>query len=338
MFVRISLIIIMLVSTTQWVVGQNDTIRVKNGLSIVGEVKNFRRNMFTVDVDFSDNNIRIEWDDIESIDTQGSLLITDGDGNRHYGKIESIGSDTIKIITDQYELILEKRSELIFAERIEEGFKHRFFFSIDIGFSMTQANNLRQWTSNSRLGYKANKWILEGRFSGLTSAQDETETIYRWDRNLSFSYIFPGNWLINPEVNFFSSTEQKIDLRIVPRLGIGKILERTNHVVWSCTGGINLNFEDYAGEAEDRNSVEAFLGTELNLYDIEDFDFFGEFVTYPSLTESGRWRYDLSLDLKYDLPLGFFLTTGFTYNFDNMPTEEASGRDYLLNAGVGWKW
>jgi len=242
------------------------------------------------------------------------------------------------IITEQYEVILNKRSNLVHAERIEEGFKHRFFFSIDLGFSMTQANNLQQWTSNSRIGYKANKWIAEGRFSGLASSQDETESIYRWDRNLAFSYIFPGNWLINPEVNFFSSTEQKIDLRIVPRLGIGKILVRNSQVLWNCTGGLNLNFEDYSGTAEDRNSVEAFLGTELNLYDIENLDFFGEFTAYPSLTENGRWRYDLLLDLKYNLPLGFFLTSGFTYNFDNMPTEGANGRDYLLNAGVGWRW
>jgi len=72
MFILISFIVVIVLSSAQLVVGQNDTIKVINGLSIVGDVKNFRRNTFKVEVDFSTSDIRIDWDDIESIWIQNS--------------------------------------------------------------------------------------------------------------------------------------------------------------------------------------------------------------------------------------------------------------------------
>lgn len=335
---RLSIILGLCLASILPAAGQNDTITVKSGLSLAGSLKSFSRDEFTIETDFSENNIRVHWDEIKYVHVESNLLISDADGNRYYGTMETVGSDSLRILTEDNEIVYLSLNDLVFVEQIDDGFKHRFFFSIDVGFSMTQANNLRQWTSNSRFGYKSIRWMLEGRFNGLTSAQDETETIYRWDRNIAFQYILPGNWLINPEVNFFSSTEQKIDLRIVPRLGIGKILVRSSKVTWNCKGGLNMNFEDYSGDAEDRNSIEGYIGTDIELINIGDLDFFGDFTAYPSLTENGRWRYDLSLDLRYNLPLDFYLTTGYTYNFDNRPTEGAPGNDYLFNVGVGWQW
>jgi hypothetical protein len=338
MFLRFLWVLIIILFSASRVDAQNDTIVVKNDMVLVGTVKKMTSEVFTIETDFSSNDIRIEWENIKYVKIQSNLLISDRDGNRYYGSLKTAGTDSIMLMTDENEQMLFELSEIIYLEQIDEGFKHRFFFSIDLGFSMTQANNLQQWTSNSKFGYKSIRWMLEGRFNGLMSSQDETETISRWDRNIAFSYLIPRNWMINVELNFFSSTEQKIDLRIVPRLGIGKILVRESKVTWNCTGGLNMNFEDYSGEAIDRKSIEGFLGTDIDLVDVGDLDFFGDFHTYPSLTENGRWRFDLSLDLRYNLPLDFYLTTGYTYNFDNKPTEGATGNDYLFNVGVGWQW
>lgn len=38
------------------------------------------------------------------------------------------------------------------------------------------------------------------------------------------------------------------------------------------------------------------------------------------------------------LPLDFYVKLGFQFNYDNQPPEIASGFDYLLNTGVGWKF
>ena len=59
---------------------------------------------------------------------------------------------------------------------------------------------------------------------------------------------------------------------------------------------------------------------------------------FPSLSVADRIRVDYILDIKYDLPLDFYVKLGFQFNYDNQPPELASGFDYLLNTGVGWKF
>jgi hypothetical protein len=101
-----------------------------------------------------------------------------------------------------------------------------------------------------------------------------------------------------------------------------------------------LNKESFSGDAADKNSIEGFLGSELNLFDIGDVDLFTTLLVYPSLTETNRWRTDFNIDTKYDLPLidDFYIKIGFTLNYDNQPVEGAADTDYIFHTGFGWEW
>ena len=96
--------------------------------------------------------------------------------------------------------------------------------------------------------------------------------------------------------------------------------------------------ETFSNESPDKKSLEGFLGTELNLFDIGDLNILTNAVVYPGITESGRWRFDFKFDLKYDLPLDFYIKFGFSSNYDNQPTEGASDMDYVLQTSFGWEW
>lgn len=141
-------------------------------------------------------------------------------------------------------------------------------------------------------------------------------------------------------VNFLSSTEQKLDLRSTLKAGIGKFVIHTNRTYWGFALGANYNNENFFDATPDRKSWEGFLGTELNMFDIGDFNLFANLITYPSITESGRWRVDLNLDAKYEMPFDddFYIKVGLTYNYDNRPVEGASKYDYVFHTGFGWEW
>ena len=102
--------------------------------------------------------------------------------------------------------------------------------------------------------------------------------------------------------------------------------------------GANRNIERYSADTPNRNSWEGYLGSELNLYDIGDLDLLTSIMVYPGITEKGRWRSDLNCDLKYDLPIDFYIKIGFTINYDNRPAEGASETDYVIQTGFGWEW
>ena len=316
---------------------QNDSIIVSDHTIIVGKIKKIDRDIITIDTDFSKNNIRIEREKIHSIIGYRELMLTDREGLRIHGTLRSVGKDSIYLSTEEHGTLKYHWDDLYNLEEYRKSFKQRFSFSIDIGFSMAKANDLIQWSSSGNIGYKADNWIIESNFNGIISSQEDTETIYRWDQQIEFDSFLPKNWFIHSELGFLTSSEQKIDVRFVPRVGVGKILIRFNEINWNITGGGNMNFERYLGNAEDRRTVELFFGTDLNIIDLDDFNLTNRNSVFKSMTENDRWRVDSTTELRYKLPLKLYVSAGFTYNYDCSPTEGAEGTDYVLRTGVGWE-
>lgn len=113
----------------------------------------------------------------------------------------------------------------------------------------------------------------------------------------------------------------------------------TNSTYFGFYGGAAANVESFIeSSSPDRKSGEAFFGLELNLFDIGDLSLLTNATGYPSLTESGRFRLDIKFDLKYDLPLDFYIKTGTTVNYDNKPIAGAGKLDYVIQTGIGWEW
>ena len=135
-----------------------------------------------------------------------------------------------------------------------------------------------------------------------------------------------------------ASSEQQLNYRINTQAGIGNYIIRSNYAFWGLKAGINRNREDYQDDTEDSNSWEGYFGTEADLFDIGDLNFYTSILAYLGITEKGRWRLDGSLKIKYDLPLDFYIKLEFSTNYDNMQKNEGSNFDYVSLLGFGWEW
>ena len=146
------------------------------------------------------------------------------------------------------------------------------------------------------------------------------------------------SWFATFSVDFLQDDEQKIKLRTTPKLGIGNYFIQSNSIYFSFSAGIALNREQYTDPAqEDRQSGEGFVGLEYNMFDIGDLNLLTNITTYPSFTEEDRIRVDFNIDLKYDLPLDFYIKFGYTHNFDNQPIEGASKDAFVFQSTFGWE-
>ena len=317
---------------------QTDSLFLKNKNLIVGEIKSMDKGVLIMETSYSKEDFKIEWLEIERIISKVPFLITTEDGERFYGVIT--GSDSGKMIfkpeeQDQVELQIV---EVIDIAKVEKGFLDRLNAGIDMGFTMTRARNQRQFTLRSRIGYITQKWTLDASINTLYSKQDETEDIRRMDANLTYIYLLRNDWFAVARLDFLSNTEQKLDLRTNTKLGLGKFINRSNKLYWNASAGFSFNNEQFSGEAANRQSAESWFGSEVNLYDIGDFNLLSNVFIYPSLTEKGRIRMDYRIDLKYDLPLDFYIKTGLTWNYDNQPTSGANTHDYVWQTTFGWSW
>ena len=316
---------------------QKDSLILKNKDVIVGDIKSMDRGVVTIETDYSKDDFRVEYSGINWIKTSTFYIITLTDGTRLNGNLETIGSDKIKILTDEGVEKVIGFEDLVYIKSIDKEFRDRLSASVDFGFGITKSQNLKQISFRGNVGYMAESWSTDVYYNSIYSNQDDVDAIRNTDGGLTFRYLLPKDWYVPVSLTFLSNTEQKIDLRVLGKLGIGNYIVHTNHTYWGFAGGITYNAENYT-DAVDRKSWEGYLGTELNLYDIGDLSLLTKLVAYPSFTESGRWRSDFNFDVKYDLPLDFYIKLGLTATYDNRPVEGASDTDYMLQTGFGWKW
>jgi len=209
---------------------------------------------------------------------------------------------------------------------------------VDLGITLTKANNLRQL--NTYLGgtYLAKKWNANGFFKTVLSSQDDVADIRRMDAELGGQYYLPHDWFVTATAKFLANDEQLLDLRQTYQGGVGYYFIHNNSMYFALSGGLAVTSETYSNDNPDRNSAEGFFGLGFQKYSIGDLSFLTTAVVYPSLTESGRYRVDLNGDMKYDLPLDFYIKLSITYNYDSQPTEGAADSDYVFTTSFGWEF
>jgi small nuclear ribonucleoprotein (snRNP)-like protein len=335
-FVRITFII-MFISCAIVSDAQKDSIILKNRDVIVGELKSMDKGIITIETDYSKNDFTIEWSGVKEIYSTTFFLITLKDGERINGRFRSSDGGKKLIITSkegkQTETILD---DIVYLKGLKSSFWSRAHASIDLGISVTKANNLFQYNMRSTVGYLADKWALDFFYDDLRSKQDSIEPTKRTESGGSYTYFLPKDWYLNAALNTLANTEQALDLRVTARAGVGNYVIHTNRSHLGIGVGLSYNNETFTNATSSRSSLEGYLGTELNLFDIGDFSLLSNLYVYPSFTESGRWRTDFKLDTKYDLPLDFYIKLGITVNYDNRPAEAGKETDFVFVFSIGW--
>lgn len=335
--------------------GQNDILRLKNDDVIVGEIKGMDKGILTIETSYSDSDFKIEWENILEVTATQRYLITLTDGQRINGtfRTESIGK--IFIDNEEGEDLSVNQDEIVNINSVDSSFWSRLSANIDFGFSLTKANNQRQLNGNLRLSYLEDRWSADLYFNTLISNQDDVADIQRNDAGIGYRYFLPADWNLGVDIDLLSNTEQSLDMRATAKLGAGNFLKRSNSMYWLVTAGVAFTSETYSPvlnpddgtftTAQDRSSMEGFIGSELNLYDIGDLNLLTNLVLFPTIisdesVKSGRIRSDFRFDAKYsDIFIeDFYVRAGFTLNYDNRPVEAGKEVDYIFTTGFGWKW
>lgn len=318
--------------------GQRDSVIFANDNYMIGEVKNMERGVLTVETAYSDSDFKVDWEGVKEIYTESFFLITLTDGSRYNGTLASAAPGQADLLVNYGDTVPTDLNDIVYLRSVNEKPLSRLYASISVGFSYAKARNFRQFSVRANAGYIANRWLADGFFSSVNSSQDDAEAIDRTEGGFSFQFFLPKDWYLVASTNYLSNTEQKLALRTLGKFGVGKYFIHTNNVYWGGGLGLSYNNERFSNENPDRNSMEGYFGSQLNLFDLGDISLMTTLVAYPSFTEGGRWRVDYNFNGNYDLPLDFFISLGFSLNFDNRPVADASRTDYVFQTTFGWEW
>jgi hypothetical protein len=323
-------------STT--VFGQRDSLVMKNGDILVGEIKNMTKGVLTLETVYSDKDFAVEWVNVREAYARSRFLLLLSDGRRITGRFFTDNENNRMVIMDQDGAAdYVSLDDLVYIKALKSNFWGRSSANIDVGFNLAKANNLKQYTANVKLGYLADAWQIDMAYSQLYAIQDSIDANRRTDASINGRYFLERDWFLAGSISFLSNTEQALKLRSSGAVGGGKFLNRSNKAYWAVGAGLSFNHETFFNSTPTRKSIELYAGTELNLFDIGDLNFYLKPAVYYSLTEAGRWRMDLKSDLKYDLPKDFYIKTNLTLNYDNRPAELGNTTDYVWAVTFGWE-
>jgi len=322
---------------------QIDSLIMNTGETLVGEVKELRQGIITIETDYSDDDFKVEWDKVKIIHTERKYIITMSNGDRYNGPLISDDEDPTKVIIDDMNngLVTANIIDIVYLKSVDDTFLSRIDLLMSVGYTLTKANESHQFSARINAGYLSNTFGVDLSFSAVRSIQTPdsvTISTTRTEGGLGFRFFVYRDWFVLAGSDFLQSTEQKLDLRALTKGGVGNYVVNTNRMYFVIMGGAAWNYEDYNDiTINDRNSAEAFAGVEYNIFDIGDLDLKTSVFAYPGITEKGRFRTDFTFDLKYEFPLDFFINLGFTLNYDNMPVEGATESDYVLQTTFGWE-
>tara|TARA_R100001369_G_scaffold10707_5_gene23906 strand:+ start:23805 stop:24899 length:1095 start_codon:yes stop_codon:yes gene_type:complete len=317
---------------------QNDTIRLISGDQLVGEIKMISEGVLKIETAYSDKDFNIEFNKVKRLVIQRKCLVVLTGNRRRFGYIKSkdIGRITITLdnnVQEEYAI-----SEIIMLKEVRENFFKRFKASIDLSYNFTRANRTQQLSVSGNLNYNSELWRFEADINSLNTNQEDVDQTQRTDASLEFVRLLQKQLYLIGEIPYLSNTEQALDSRISPSLGVGKFIVSTNKLYLGLSTGFTLNIENYSDTTLDKKSTEVFIATTFKIYDVKDFDFVTDLKLYPSISENGRFRTDYNLSLKYDLPLDFYIKLGFTLNYDNKPAIAGNDVDYIFTSGFGWSF
>jgi Protein of unknown function, DUF481 len=336
---KITAVLMFLTICVSGVNGQIDTIIFLNGDMMVGELKKMTNAVMQIKTDYSDSDFKAEWDEVARIYTSTYYLVSLENGLRLNGKIRTSPIDSsVVLIGEGPQIISTTLSEILYMQSVKKNIWSRFDVLLEVGFYITKANNLRQFNSRTAFGYTADTWLAKGSYNAVNSNQDSIASTKRTDASLTANWFLQHDWFILAASDFLQNDEQKIKLRATPRAGMGNYLIRNNHWFLSGAAGLAMNIETFQTDQPDLSSLEGFISTEANLFNINNFSMLAKVSAYPSITEGGRFRSDINFDMKYDLfGSDFYVKFGVTFNYDNRPAANASTSDYIFQTTFGWE-
>ena len=318
--------------------GQTDSLIMKNGHVIVGEIKSMTRGVIQVETDYSDSDFKIEWDQVSQLYSNEFFLITLSDGSRLNASMNTDSTNIESMVLGTGSgPIYSTVNDIVYAKPLEGDFISRMSASLSIGYNLTKNNNLHQFSSRVNLGYLANFWSLKASYDAVRSSQDDVPDVKRTNAYIQYSYFLKNDWYLLFNQEFLQNDEQLLALRSNSRAGLGKYLIHTNNSTLGLSAGASWNNERFTDETPNRNSAEGFFTIQLDIFDAGDLSLFTSATAYPSFTEKGRLRADFKTDLKYDLPGDFFISIAFINNYDNKPIEGAAKNDYVFQTSFGWE-
>jgi len=330
------------IGTPAWAAPKTDLVELVNGDRITCEIKGLEHNRLRVSTDHM-GTVYIEWDKVARLRSTQQLLLERTDGSRHYGQVAA---------TDSAGTLLVDKGNGGPVERLETGavvrvtpieggaLIERLDGYVSAGLDVQKAGERRNLDLAGGLSSRTRRreWSLDG--SANITDDSAGETSERYDLQGSWRQFLHGRDFYQGIGKLSRNTELDLAMRTLAGGVFGRYFVQSNLAEWAGGVGLAVSRENYTG-GESFESVEAVLMTEFAIfrYDFPETDIGGSLVLLPSLTESGRYRAEADLRVKYEFVDDLYFELKLYGSYDSQPPgTESEQSDYGMVTSLGYSF
>ncbi|MEN8141896.1 MAG: DUF481 domain-containing protein [Thermodesulfobacteriota bacterium] len=309
-----------------------DTVVLANGDSLTCEIKELANGRLQLSTNYTRSSFNLDWREVKRLVSPAHFEIDLEDGSTIYGQLADSGLDQMIRVEHDGSHRLVERSQVVAIVPISPAFKDRVKLNLGAGYVAYKAQNQRNFNLSADGRYRDRKRLLTVSGSWINMEQDEVSNddqaetslrvFNRAEAGLSAIRFVGPRWGVLAIVDFLQSDELDLDYRLTSGVGVSRILVKSNRNYFRTSGGLAYTNESYGTESSgDRNNMEAFWGLTLGRFVFREpeTEISSRLVIFPSITNSGRWRSELNVKLRYELFHDFFLQLTVFDSYDSDP-------------------
>ena len=323
---------------------QRDTVVLRSGNLVVGEIQSLRRGSLSFDTDEMDV-VSIDWEDIATVTSPHQFEITLVSGEEYVGSFGA-GGTAVLLITGPTGVHSIPFDDVVLIRSVEQSVLARTNGFIDLGTNLARANRLASILLKGKFQYQDLKWGVDltgdsywqQQESVSEAADTTTERTSRNSATLALTRFITGKWAMAGSGSAEQNEQLDLDRRISAFLGGGYSIIRDQGMELFVGGGGNLNDERYVGE-DPKTTGEIRAQIRFDAFDVGDLDVYTDVTSFVTPTGGGRFRTNIDARIAWELIDDFVLGFNVTERLDSKPpSETATKRDYQYAFSIGWSW
>lgn len=333
-------LLLLLMAMPGHVTSNTDVVIFNNGDRLTGEVKSLERGRLRFKTNATDT-ISIEWDNVAFLSSDQNIQIETEQGRRILGHLSRANEEYRIIVEAQSGPVELASSSVVLMSPIEERGISRLDGDITAGYNFTKANEVTQFQLGLDMDFRTETRIVSLSVDTITSDSKDIESSQRQSLDIQYRRLWPNRWLTGGFVNLDRNDELDLDLRTSIGAGGGRILHQTNQTNLALEAGLMVSRENVSGSISNEDTLETFgsLTWDWFRYDSPELDLSTSLQLIPNLTDTGRVRGELEINLKWEMIEDLFWELIFYDSYDSDPVVlGAEKNDYGVITSLGWEF
>ncbi len=316
---------------------KNDTIYLRNGDRISGELKKFEYGLLDLSTDAM-KTVSIEFDKINTMHSSKFFEIRMKSGEKFFGHLQkSDVLSTVNIITVS-DTLPKRLWDIILIVPIKRTFFQKIDGSLDLGLSYTKASEVFQYSLNFNLTHRTNFYSTRFELESILT-DDGAKKTNNSTLGLDVTHYLPNKWFTSIIAQGQQNTELNLDYRLQSGYGVGYDIARTNLIRFYALGGLLVNQEHTIDLDETSQNIEALLKLNFKWFQYRHpkIDVTNRINVYPSITDFGRVRMEYNLSSKFEIVKDLFLNLQLYDYYDNETSQGSkANNDWGIITSIGF--